>query len=61
MRIPTAQPGHLGGQELLPETVAGERFYTPDDAEAALAERLREIARDGTRAGARVTREPEQR
>jgi putative ATPase len=36
-------PGHLSGQELLPEGVAGARFYTPDDAEAALRERLEEI------------------
>jgi putative ATPase len=37
--------GHLGGQELLPEGVVGSRFYTPDDAEALLAERLEEIRR----------------
>ena len=42
---PHREPGHLGGQELLPEAVAGERFYDPDEAEAALAERLREIER----------------
>jgi len=42
---PHRQEGHLGSQELLPEAVAGERFYEPDDAEAALAERLREIER----------------
>ena len=37
---PHREPGHLGAQELLPEAVAGERFYAPDEAEAALAERL---------------------
>jgi putative ATPase len=42
---PHREPGHLGGQELLPEALAGERFYDPDEAEAALAERLREIDR----------------
>ena len=42
---PHREPGHLGGQELLPQAVAGERFYTPDEAEAALAERLRQIER----------------
>src|SRR6185437_15886537 len=26
---PHREPGHLGGQELAPEGVAGERFYTP--------------------------------
>jgi putative ATPase len=42
---PHREPGHLGAQELLPEGVAGERFYEPDEAEAPLAERLREIER----------------
>ena len=33
---PHGQPGpRLGPQELLPEGVAGERFYEPDEAEAA--------------------------
>jgi putative ATPase len=40
---PHRLPGHLGAQELAPEGVAGERFYTPDEAEAALAERLQRI------------------
>ncbi len=47
---PHREPGHLGGQELLPKAVAGERFYAPDEAEAALAERLREIERGRGRA-----------
>jgi putative ATPase len=42
---PHAHPGHLSSQELLPETVAGTRFYEPDDAEAELAERLQRIRR----------------
>ena len=37
---PHDRPGHLSGQELMPEEVAGARFYAPDDAEAALRERL---------------------
>jgi putative ATPase len=42
---PHNHPGHRGPQRLLPEGVEGTRFYTPDDAEAELAERLREIRR----------------
>jgi putative ATPase len=42
---PHRRPGHVSSQELLPEGVVGERFYEPDEAEAALAERLREIRR----------------
>jgi putative ATPase len=42
---PHREPGHLGAQELLPEAVLGERFYRPDEAEADLAGRLREIER----------------
>jgi putative ATPase len=36
-------PGHVSPQELAPDSVAGVRFYEPDEAEARLAERLREI------------------
>ncbi len=43
---PHRLPGHVGPQELAPEGVVGERFYTPDEAEAALAERLRRIRRE---------------
>jgi len=32
-------------QELLPDEVVGARFYSPDDAEAALRQRLEEIRR----------------
>jgi putative ATPase len=42
---PHDRPGHLSEQELLPDRLIGERFYAPDDAERALAERLEEIRR----------------
>jgi putative ATPase len=42
---PHRHPGHLSGQELMPDAVIGERFYEPDEAEAALAEKLEEIRR----------------
>jgi putative ATPase len=42
---PHAHPGHLSPQELLPDTVAGARFYEPDEAEAELAARLERIRR----------------
>jgi putative ATPase len=38
-------PGHLSGQELMPDRLVGERFYRPDEAEAELARRLEEIRR----------------
>ncbi len=40
---PHRHPGHLSPQELAPGQAAGTRFYTPDDAEAALCERLEQI------------------
>jgi putative ATPase len=40
---PHDRPGHLSPQELLPEEVAGVRFYEPDEQEAQLAERLARI------------------
>jgi putative ATPase len=40
---PHGHPGHVSPQELLPEAVAGARFYEPDDAEAELARRLEQI------------------
>jgi putative ATPase len=40
---PHRHPGHLAGQQLAPDAVAGVRFYEPDDAEAELAQRLRRI------------------
>jgi putative ATPase len=42
---PHDRPGHLSDQELLPEGLAGVGFYAPDDAEAALRERLEAIRR----------------
>jgi putative ATPase len=42
---PHRHPGHLGPQDLLPEGVAGERFYEPDEAEEELALRLERIRR----------------
>jgi putative ATPase len=42
---PHARPGHISPQELLPDDAIGARFYEPDDAEAALRERLAEIRR----------------
>jgi len=42
---PHANPGHLAAQELMPEGLEHERFYEPDDAEAALGERLEEVRR----------------
>jgi putative ATPase len=42
---PHSHPGHLSSQQLLPDGVAGARFYEPDDAEAQLAERLERIRR----------------
>ncbi len=42
---PHAHPGHVNDQQLLPEGLAGERFYDPDEAEAQLRARLQEIRR----------------
>jgi putative ATPase len=42
---PHRRPGHFSPQELMPDSAIGQRFYEPDDAEAALRERLAEIRR----------------
>jgi putative ATPase len=42
---PHRRPGHFSPQELMPDSAIGERFYEPDDAEAALRARLEEIRR----------------
>jgi putative ATPase len=42
---PHRHTGHISSQELAPDEAIGERFYTPDDAEAALVRRLAEIRR----------------
>jgi putative ATPase len=42
---PHRRAGHLTPQELMPDAAIGERFYDPDDAEAALRDHLAEIRR----------------
>ncbi|MFL5828553.1 MAG: replication-associated recombination protein A [Solirubrobacteraceae bacterium] len=42
---PHKRPGHFSPQELMPDRAIGRRFYEPDEAEAALRERLEEIRR----------------
>jgi putative ATPase len=42
---PHRHAGHVSDQELAPEEAVGERFYLPDEAEQALAERLEQIRR----------------
>ena len=40
---PHGHPGHLSSQDVMPEEVAGTRFWQPDEQEAALRERHEEI------------------
>ncbi|HWD75247.1 MAG TPA: replication-associated recombination protein A [Solirubrobacteraceae bacterium] len=47
---PHRREGHLSPQELMPDPAMGARFYEPDDAEAALRERLAAIRRGRGRA-----------
>jgi putative ATPase len=47
---PHRRPGHLSPQELLPDRAIGARFYEPDDAEAALRDRLNAIVQGRGRA-----------
>jgi putative ATPase len=47
---PHRRPGHIAPQELLPDGAIGRRFYEPDEAEAALKERLEEVRRARGRA-----------
>ena len=42
---PHDHPGQVSPQELLPESVVGERFFRPGEAEAQLARRLEEVRR----------------
>jgi putative ATPase len=42
---PHRRPGHFSPQELMPDSAIGQRFYEPDEAEAALRARLEEIRR----------------
>jgi putative ATPase len=44
-RYPHEEPGHVNDQEHLPEGLEGLRFYLPDEAEAAMRERLAELRR----------------
>ena len=48
---PHHRPGHFSSQELMPDAAVGARFYEPDEAEAALHQRLEEIRRARGRAG----------
>jgi putative ATPase len=47
---PHGRPGHLSPQELMPDAVIGRRFYEPDEAEAALRDKLEQIRRARGRA-----------
>jgi putative ATPase len=47
---PHRRPDHLSPQELLPDGAIGARFYEPDEAEAALRERLAQVRRGRGRA-----------
>ncbi len=47
---PHRRPGHLSPQELMPDPAIGARFWEPDDAEAALRDRLEQIRRERGRA-----------
>jgi putative ATPase len=40
---PHGHPGHVSAQPLLPDSVRGERFYAPDEAELELTRRLEQI------------------
>jgi putative ATPase len=42
---PHRRPGHFSPQELMPDSAIAQRFYEPDEAEAALRARLEEIRR----------------
>ena len=42
---PHDHPGHVSPAEVAPDELAGTRFYEPDDAEAALRDRLEELRR----------------
>jgi putative ATPase len=42
---PHGHPGHVSEQSVMPEELAGERFWRPDEQEAALRERHEQIRR----------------
>jgi putative ATPase len=48
---PHAHPGHVAGQELAPPEAVGVRFYSPDEAEAKLAARLKDVRQARERCG----------
>jgi putative ATPase len=47
---PHRRPGHISPQELMPDSAIGSRFYEPDEAEAALREKLEQVRRARGRA-----------
>jgi putative ATPase len=47
---PHGHTGHVSTQELMPDGLAGTRFYEPDETERALRERLEQIRRARERA-----------
>ena len=47
---PHRRPGHVSPQELMPDVAIGARFYEPDEAEAALREKLEQVRRARGRA-----------
>jgi putative ATPase len=47
---PHRRPGHVSPQELMPDAAIGKRFYEPDEAEAALREKLEQLRRARGRA-----------
>lgn len=42
---PHDHPGHVAPQQVMPEGLEGERFYAPDEQEAALRDRAQELRR----------------
>jgi putative ATPase len=42
---PHDHPGHFASQQVMPEGLEGERFYAPDEQEAALRDRAQELRR----------------
>jgi len=49
--FPHGHPGHTSPQELLPDGLEGTRFYSPDEAEAALGAALTRVRAARGRAG----------
>lgn len=57
---PHRHAGHFSAQELAPAELAGTRFYAPDEAEGAMAQRLEDI-RAGRAAAPRPSPQPSPR